>query len=65
MDFLKRLFGGKPANATPAPAPVVSNSGAAAPQHPVAPTAQNTIVGGKRRRQTRRNRKVSRKHGRK
>ncbi len=62
MDFLKRLFGGKPSNA---PAPVVPNTGATAPQQPAGPTAQNTMVGGKRRRQTRRNRKHSRKHGRK
>lgn len=66
MDFLKRLFGAKPANSVPA-----LSSGATAPQMPTpaAPVA-NAAVGGRRRsrrhrKQTRKHRKHSRKHGRK
>jgi hypothetical protein len=68
MDFIKRLFGGKPANATNG-APVVP-SGAIAPQMPAPAPAYNTsaTVGGRRRsrrKQTRKHRKQSRKNGRK
>lgn len=65
MDFLKRLFGAKPANASmniPAPA----NIGAAAPKLPEsnATMASNAVVGGKRRNTRRRKNspKQSRKH---
>jgi hypothetical protein len=65
MDFLRRLFGGKPANSAPA----VPNTGAVAPVLPASATNTATIVGGKRRsrrrKQTRRNRKHSRKSQRK
>ena len=69
MDFIKRLFGGKPANAANG-APAVP-SGATAPQMPAPAPAYNTsaTVGGRRRRsrrkQTRKHRKQSRKNGRK
>ena len=65
MDFIKRLFGGKPANSAPA----VPNTGAVAPALPASAGNTATIVGGKRRsrrrKQTRRNRKHSRKSQRK
>ncbi len=65
MDFIKRLFGGKPANSAP-----VMSSGATAPQMPssAAPLANaSAAVGGSRRtrKQTRKHRKHSRKNGRK
>jgi hypothetical protein len=73
MDFLKRLFGGKPANSANG-APALS-SGATAPQMPTstsapnsAPTSNTTaVVGGRRRsrKQTRKHRKQSRKNARK
>lgn len=67
MDFLRRLFGGKPANTAPA----IPNTGAVAPVLPASATNTTATVGGKRRRsrrnrkQTRRNRKHSRKNTRK
>jgi len=64
MDFIKRLFGGKPANTAPA----VPNTGTSAPALPAStPNAITTVGGGKRRsrKQTRRNRKQSRKNSRK
>jgi hypothetical protein len=72
MDFFKRLFSVKPANAVPAPA--VANTGDTAPQLTATTTtttastasqSTNSIVGGKRRRQTRRKHKRSRKNMRK
>lgn len=67
MDFLKRLFGGKPANSAP---PAVPNTGATAPVLPASSTNATATVGGKRRsrrdrKQTRRNNRKSRKNTRK
>ena len=69
MDFIKRLFGGKPANSAPATS-ALPNTGAAAPALPASSTNAMVAVGGKRRsrrhrKQTRRNRKHSRKNSRK
>lgn len=60
MDFLKRLFGAKPANAS-MNIPASVNVGAVAPKLPEAP---NAVVGGKRRNTRRRKNspKQSRKH---
>ena len=65
MDFIKRLFGGKPANNAPA----VLNTGAAAPVLPASTPNAAAIVGGKRRSRSRRSnnrhRKQTRKNSRK
>ena len=58
MDFLKRIFGGKPANA----APLVANTGATAPLMPSSGST-NSIVGGRRthRRRNQRRRQQTRR----
>jgi hypothetical protein len=63
MDFLKRLFGGKPANSIPA-----FPNGATSPALPESPTNSTVAVGGKRRssrRRSKQSRKQSRKNARK
>jgi hypothetical protein len=64
MDFLKRLFGAKPAN-TEMNIPAPENVGAKAPKLPVE-AAPNAVVGGKRRNTRRhKNSRNTRKNNRK